>query len=159
MGNLSIQNHSIGRWEISALAVEGATAIAAFPIMGTIVNSVPGPRTGNQRLAEWKIAIAVATKTARGPSRWDPRWMYTITVGFAFHAPTHGNKPSDVENFVKPCMDALAAGLFSLDEIDARTIKQFNYDDSNFVRLFIQRLPDVPSKEEEGIALYVSATE
>lgn len=154
-GNLTIKGETIGRWELPVLAVDGSTTVS-FPVLGIIGNSVPTSDTGKKRLAEWKTAVAVAAKAARGPLCWESRWNYAITVGFAFHPPTHGNMACDIENFVKPCVDALAAGLFCLVDMDPRTIQKFNYDDSNFVRLFIQRLPDARNVSEEGAAFYVA---
>ena len=71
----------------------------------------------------------------------------------------HGNRALDVENFVKPVLDGLAAGLFSSPGQDPWAIKRFDYDDSNFSTLFIHRLPDAARPEDEGVAISVSVAE
>jgi len=50
----------------------------------------------------------------------------------------------------------LAAGLFCHETQDPAAIMRFNFDDSNFNYLFIQRLQDVPRSDEEGAAICVS---
>ena len=68
----------------------------------------------------------------------------------------------DVDNFVKPVLDGLAAGLFYPENTDSREIPRFDIhhgvDDSNFWILLIHRLPNPPSHEEEGVRLFVSST-
>ena len=75
----------------------------------------------------------------------------------SFHPRTHGNRDLDVENFIKPVLDGLAAGLFCENDTDPQGIDQFNYDDSNFNTLLIHRLDNAPTADLEGIAVFVSS--
>lgn len=156
---LTIRQEDVGPWTMQIVAFKRESASLELPVIGFIGNSVPSPGRGKQRLEEWKRAVASAAKQRRGSSPWDSRLTYAITVGFAFNARAHGYQPRDVENFLKPCIDALAAGLFCPDEQDATKIKRYDYDDSNFRYLFFQRLPDAPHESDEGAALCVSVSE
>jgi len=82
---------------------------------------------------------------------------YLISIGFSFHLPSHGNRQLDVENFIKPTLDALAAGLFCADDLDPTTIERYDFDDSNFRRIFVHRLADAGSSSAEGVAIHLSA--
>ena len=62
----------------------------------------------------------------------------------------------DVENFLKPTFDALAAGLFCASDQDPGQIRRYTYDDSNFRYLFVHRLADAESPELEGVGVVVS---
>ena len=64
----------------------------------------------------------------------------------------------DVENFTKPVVDAIAAGLFCEEQKDPKDIATWNYDDSNFNTLLIHRLPDAAEPEDEGIVISVSSS-
>ena len=64
----------------------------------------------------------------------------------------------DVENFVKPVVDGLAAGLFCDNDTDPNHIELWNYDDSNFNTLLIHRLEDARRPEDEGIAISISSS-
>ena len=125
--------------------------------LGVIGNSVPTSPTGKSALANWRIQVASRVKEARGEQPWDPSDSYAITIGFRFHLPTHGNQTLDAENFVKPTVDALAAGLFCAPQVNPTEIPRWDYDDSGFTTLLIHRLPDAPSRETEGAAIAVSA--
>ena len=62
----------------------------------------------------------------------------------------------DVENFIKPTIDAMAAGLFCTNDQDISAIDRYDYDDSNFRHLFVQRLDDTATPTEEGVGICVS---
>ena len=111
------------------------------------------------RLQQWKVQIASEVKAARGATAWNPKARFAISLGFRFNFPSteHGYKPLDVENYLKPVVDALAAGLFCDERKDPKAITHWNYDDSNFNTLLAHRLPDADTKDGEGIALYVSS--
>ena len=64
----------------------------------------------------------------------------------------------DVENFIKPILDAIAAGLLYDEETDLSTVKKWNYNDSNFNTLLIHRLADATKRQDEGIAISVSSS-
>lgn len=100
--------------------------------------------------------MASATKAQRGERAPDPGWTYAISLGFAFNPAAHGHQPLDIENFMKPTLDALAAGLFCGDLQDPASIRRYAFDDSNFKYLFAHRLPDAPTIETEGVAIVAS---
>jgi hypothetical protein len=100
--------------------------------------------------------VAAAAKSARHGTVLDPGWRYAISAGFSFHSPSHGSQALDVENFLKPAFDALAAGLFCDHSVDCRSLERFHYNDSGFEYLFVHRLPDANSASEEGAGFVVS---
>ena len=128
-----------------------------------IINSTPGGRKRQKRRAwrearkDWIKQVECAVKTKRAGAPWIPADRYAVTLQFRFH-----RRPTklDVDNYVKPVLDGLAAGLF-LDK-DPGEIETFaahhGVDDSNFRILLIHRLPDAETPEEEGICLFVSST-
>ena len=72
--------------------------------------------------------------------------------------PSHGNQKNlDVENFIKPVIDALAAGLFCDPDQDPQEIAKWGFDDSNFRTLLIHRLDDATRRDDEGVAISVSS--
>ena len=123
-------------------------------ILGTIINSITERK---ESLQVWKVEIASKVKEARGASPRNPSSDYAITLALSFHPANHGYQPLDVENFIKPILDALAAGLFCDPQTVPSNISHWNYDDSNFKTLLIHRLPDADSREAEGVAICVSA--
>ena len=155
--NLLFANRGIGRWNVPTLAFRDAERPnLLLPVMGCIVNSITERK---DRLQSWKAHIASEVKEARGIQAWDARDVYIITLGFSFNINSgrHGYRPLDVENFVKPVIDALAAGLFCSNSTEPRSIQRWDCDDSNFNTLLIHRLPDARTHEDEGIAISVSA--
>ena len=79
-------------------------------------------------------------------------------MSFKFNPKKHGNQRLDVENYVKPVVDAIAAGLFCPPETEPKNITNWNYDDSNFNTLLIHRLPDANDPQSEGIAVCISSS-
>jgi hypothetical protein len=78
-----------------------------------------------------------------------------VTLGLSFHPGSHGNQSLDVENFIKPTLDAVAAGLFSANSVSLETLSRWHHDDSNFNHLLIHRLGDARDSSSEGGALFV----
>lgn len=153
---LLIREQLVGRWLVPGVVFQPEDlnlAIAASSIIG---NSVWSSKSGKARLTEWKRIVAAAAKDARGPAPLNPRWSYSVSAGLSFNVEAHGNQPLDVENFLKPTFDALAAGLFCTTEQDPRAITRYNFDDSKFQYLFVHRLADALTIEEEGAGLIVS---
>ena len=151
---LTLQQQSIGGWEVPALEFTNpARAALRLPVTGTIINSITERK---ESLQDWKVKIASEVKAARGTT-WDSRNDYAITLSLSFHPANHGNRDLDVENFVKPILDALAAGLFCDPQTDPSDISLWNFDDSNFNTLLIHRLPNADARDKEGIAICVSA--
>ena len=101
--------------------------------------------------------MASEVKESRGFERWNPEYSFAISLGLSFCPELHGNRRLDVENFIKPIMDALAAGLFCEPDTDWQGMKKWNCDDSNFSTLLIHRLPDADRPQNEGIALFVAS--
>ena len=55
---------------------------------------------------------------------------------------------SDVGNYVKPVIDGIAAGLFSTSPL---SVTKFNFDDSNFKHLLIEKLDNPLCPSDEGL--------
>ena len=156
----------IGGWRVPTFELAGAErSPLSLPITGYIANSVPTSQTGKDRLRNWKILVASEVKRLRGRKAWNPGDEFAISVGFRFNGRNHGNRKDergrvklDVENFLKPVVDAIAAGLFCEQGTCISQIDHWNYDDSNFNTLLVHRLPDAEEPEGEGIAVYVSSS-
>lgn len=158
--DLLFTNRGIGQWSVPTLEFRDAECPPlCLPIFGYIANSVPTSDSGKKRLDGWKPLITSEVKDARGGRAWSSQDFYTITLGFSFNINSgwHGYRSLDVENFIKPVIDALAAGLFCDEQTEPYTITRWNFDDSNFNTLLIHRLPDAPTQQDEGIAICVSA--
>ena len=151
---LILRQQNIGDWTVPSLEFTNpARAALRLPVTGSIINSVTERKDS---LQAWKVKIASEVKAAR-ETPWDPGNDYAITLSFSFHPVNHGNQRSDVENFIKPILDALAAGLFCDPQTDPNDITRWNYNDSNFNTLLIRRLPDATDRDKEGIAICASA--
>ena len=153
-------NRAIGRWDVPAIEFrDSEREPLCLPIIGYIANSVPTSDRGKKKLNDWKPLIASEVKAARGGSSWDIEDIYAITLGFSFNITGgwHGYRPLDVENFIKPVIDAIAAGLFCGEQTDTHSITRWNFDDSKFMTLLIHRLPDARTPQEEGVAVCVSS--
>ena len=129
-------------------------------VEGPVVNSVTEHK---DKLREWKENVALAVRDKRGGDPWCPDHLYAVTVQFHFR-PLR-NQKLDADNFVKPVLDGLAAGLFLPEEIDPRDRRDLptfaahhGVDDSNFRILLIHRLRDAKSPKEEGVRLFVSTS-
>ena len=150
-------NRAIGGWDVPTIEFrESRRTSLCIPVIGYIVNSITERK---DRLQDWKAQIASEVKAARGIGAWDARDEYAITVAFSFNISggRHGYRPLDVENFLKPVVDALAAGLFCDEWTDPRAINRWDYDDSNFNTLLVHRLADAGTRRGEGVAVCVSA--
>jgi hypothetical protein len=153
---LVYEEQALGEWVVPAVLLDPEDLRLTIQVRGIIGNSVPTSETGKRRLVEWKRTVAAAAFTARGAVPLDPKWIYSISVGFSFHLQTHGGQTLDVENSLKPTFDALAAGLFCAIGQDPRAIERYNFDDSNFRYLFVHRLSDAHEEGSEGAGLVVS---
>lgn len=151
-----ISDKRVGPWDIHAVTFEAEDRSLAVPIHGIIGNSITASDRGKNIVRQWKLNIVTETKKARGQALWNPGWLYSISIGFSFHSRSHYNHDLDVENFLKPALDALAAGLFCSPEQIPAAIPRYNYDDSNFRYLFPYKLEAARSAEDEGAAFYVS---
>ena len=143
----------IGPWSIPIIELEGATHNLQQHISDRIANSTDT----KEHLKTWKVKVASQVKSERGGKPWNSENNYAISVGLSFCPRNHGNVPFDVDNFIKPILDTVAAGLFCEAEKDLQKIESWNYPDSNFNTLLIHRLSDTSRKEDEGIAIFVSS--
>ena len=157
MSDFTFASRTIGDWSVPVIEMPEAERRLCLPIMGRIANSIPTNQRDKERLREWQKLVAFQVKESRGVEGWNSEDSFTITLGLSFCRKLHGNRSLDVENFIKPIIDALAAGLFCEADTDTHGIQHWNYDDSNFSTLLIHRLPDTYRPGSEGIALCVSS--
>ena len=152
---LTLERRTVGGWSVPTVRFADEARGLELRLSGEIINSVTERK--DAQLA-WKRTIAADVKGARGGGPWDARQRYAISLAMRFCPTLHGHRSDlDVENFAKPVLDGLAAGLFCPPDQDPRAIGRFNYDDSGFSTLFIHRLPDAPRPDDEGVAIRVSA--
>lgn len=157
MSTLGLDRRAVGGWSVPAVRFADEARGLDLRVSGEIVNSITTSRRAKDAQLEWKRRIASEVREVRGGGPWDAGQRYAISLNFRFCPARHGNQPLDVENFVKPVLDGLAAGLFSPPGQDPRAIERFKFDDSNFSTLFIHRLPDATRPDDEGVAISVSA--
>lgn len=151
----TLERRAVDGWSVPTVRFADEARGLELRLSGKIINSVPDRK--DEQLA-WKRTIAAEVKGARGGGPWDVRQRYAISLAMRFCPALHGNRSDpDVENFAKPVLDGLAAGLCCSPDQDPQAIERFNYDDSGFATLFIHRLPDAPGPDGEGVAIRVSA--
>lgn len=151
------QTRNISGWEVPTVAFDSPVRDPlALLVLGEIVNEFTN-RAARKR--DWKVHVARAVREARDAGPWDPGDEYAISLAFRFHPGFHGGprRSLDVENFVKPVLDAVAADLFCDPDTEPDAIPRWDYDDSNFSTLFVHRLPNTPDSREEGVALFISS--
>lgn len=145
------QTRNISGWEVPAVAFDSpARDPLALLVLGEIVNEFTNRAV---RKRDWKVHVAQAVKEARGAVPRDPGDEYAISLAFRFHPGFHGGpkRTLDVENFVKPVLDAVAAGLFCDPDTEPDAIERWEYDDSNFTTLFVHRLPTLRTPRKRGL--------
>lgn len=123
-------------------------------ISGTIINSIVDSPS-KDKLLTWKQKIADYIHSKR-QFKQDSTKRYAISIGMRFYPKAHGSGLLDIENYIKPILDGVAKGLFCESEVLG--IGKFNYDDSNFDHLYIERLPDSKTANDERIVLTISQT-
>ena len=133
-----------------------ARPLLSVRVNGSVINSIT---EHTQALQAWKVRVASAINAVRGGESWRPGDAYAVTLAFTFYPPNHGNQRLDLDNFVKPVIDALAAGLFCPTQINPRDILRWDYDDSNFNTLLVHRLPSATTMGGEGVILSVSSAQ
>ena len=153
---LTFKESRIGGWLVPTIEFsEPVRAPLRVAVSGVIINQiVEGARKEQQR--SWKVQVASAVKSERGAQAWSAHDEYAISLTMRFHMGSHGNMDLDVENFIKPVIDAIAAGLFCRNATDPNSIAKWGYDDSNFKTLLIHRLPNAARRADEGVAVCVS---
>ena len=156
-GGLTFKESRIGGWLVPTIGFsEPARPPLRVAVRGLIINSIVDGARNRGRQQDWKVQVASAVKSARGAQAWSAHDEYAISLAMRFHLGSHGNRDLDAENFVKPVIDAIAAGLFCSNSTDPDSIAKWGYDDSNFKTLLIHRLPDAAARDGEGIAVCVS---
>ena len=156
---IAFGHREVGPWTLPVIGISDASRVAPLRVFGEIGNSVPTSERGKKVLQAWKVKVASDVRVKRGDMPWDPEDRSVVTLGFSFCPELHGGPRQrlDVENYIKPTLDALAAGLFSELGEDLASIPRWDYDDSNFSTLLIHRLPDASSAADEGVVIFVSA--
>ena len=154
---LALTVREIGVWAVPTIELSDARRGLRQPVIGTIINAIVDGQRGRDRQHNWKVLIASIIKNERGSQPWNPLDRFAITLGMTFHPGNHGNRPLDAENFIKPILDALAAGLFCDNQTEPMDIEHWNYDDSNFNTLLVHRLDDALNPRDEGTAIAVSS--
>ena len=153
---LTLERRAVDGWSVPTVRFADEERGLELRVSGEIVNSITEKKDAQMA---WKREIAARAKAVRGDGPWDARQRYAISLAMRFCPALHGHRSDlDVENFAKPVLDGLAAGLFCPPEQDPRAIGRFDYDDSGFATLFIHRLPDAARPDDEGVAIRVSAT-
>ncbi|MCH7559904.1 MAG: RusA family crossover junction endodeoxyribonuclease [Thaumarchaeota archaeon] len=146
-----IKNHTL-----NSIEFRNSSFTISEIVFGMIANLTPTTLVGRKRLQEWKRKIAIQINSKR-KSVQNPDNIYAITIGMKFHPLTHGNQKLDLDNFSKPIIDAVAAGLFCNDNEDLSTLTTYNqFDDSNFQHIYLEKLSDASSSQGELIIILVS---
>ena len=155
---LTFKDRKIGPWIVPTIELKGAALSLQQHVSGTIINSITDGQRGRDRQQDWKVSVASEVKRVRGAAAWNPSANFAISLGLSFYLPNHGNQKNlDVENFIKPVIDALAAGLFCDPGQDPQEIAEWRHDDSYFRTLLIHRLDDATRSENEGVSISVSS--
>ncbi len=146
----------ISGWSINCIEFSTGNLIVKTIVHGMIANFTPSSVQGRERLKNWKRKIAIQVKSKRS-QLYNPDDTYAVSIGMKFHTPLHGEQKLDLDNFSKPIIDAIAAGLFCKENEDPRKFERYNqFDDSNFKHIFLDRLVDAKQENEEGITIIVS---
>ena len=158
---LVFSERKIGKWDIPVIEFSHPThPHLRVPVNGEIINSVVH-KGAKKKQRKWKVKVASKVKDKRGTQPWCERDKYAISLAMCFHPGNHGNrkryKDLDVDNYVKPILDAIAVGLFCPNSTELCNISSWDCNDSNFNTLLIHRLPDAQTPCDEGIAISVSA--
>jgi len=132
--------------------------LVQLKINGKIINSVVDSNK-KKLLLEWKQKIAQQVILHRNGKTYDPNDAYLISLAMRFCPQNHGNLKLDVENYIKPILDGVAAGLFCNLGTNPAQITRFDYDDSNFNNLYVERLPNTISTDHEGVIITISRKE
>ena len=144
--------------EDGVLSFKGEAKSLCVRVKGTVIHFDPSPKR-QQEFRPWKVKVARIVKAKRGGDPWCSRHLYAVTLQFRFHPRT---QELDVDNYVKPVLDGLAAGLFLPEDTDPADVWPFDshhdVDDSNFRILLIHRLRDVETPKEEEVLLFVSSS-
>jgi len=151
MTELRFEPKNVDGWAMHALEFGNDKSVIMTVVHGKLSNAQtkPGQKIRFPRQQE----IAKIIKSKRGDKPRNKNSYYAISLGMRFSRHANQKQPLDVDNFIKPIFAGTAAGLFS-HEIPS-SLKEFDlYDDSHFVYLYVEHLPDEPDKE--GVAIVIS---
>jgi len=153
---MELKQKKIDGFTINYLEHPSGNLIIKSIIHGMIANFTPTTKGGRERLQKWKRKVALDIKSRR-TQRYNPEDSYAVSIGMKFHTPTHGEQKFDLDNYSKPIIDAVAAGLFCNENEDLTKLKRYNqFDDSNFRHVYLERLLDVKQESQEGVIILVS---
>ena len=154
--NIIFKKTRIENFTLNSLEFTNSPFTICEIVFGMIANSTPSTPVGRKRLQDWKRKISIQIKSAR-KSIQNPDKIYAITIGMKFHSLSHGNQKLDLDNYSKPIIDAIAAGLFCDDNEELSILTRYNqFDDSNFEHVYLEKLPDATISQDESIIILVS---
>ena len=130
---LNLRNVDLSNNKVLYLNFDGDEPIKVL-VRGRIANSTDT----SERTKPWKQKIVQAIMDKRNGVQNNEN-HYAISVSMKFHLKTHGNLKLDAENYLKPILDATAAGLFADENTNPSEITRFGYDDSNFGRVYFDK--------------------
>lgn len=156
MDNLDFKEFNHDTNFLHILTFPNSSFSVTITVFGMIANFTPTTQRGRKRLQEWKRKIALQIQSSKSLPL-DSNCSFTISIGMKFHPLTHGYQKLDLDNYSKPILDAIAAGLFSDENTDLSNLTTYNqFDDSNFHHIYLERLPDADSADRESIIIHVS---
>ena len=163
---LEVETVDEGGWAMPAAVLRPEASRLRVAIRHVVANATSGKLVADA----WKVAVATEVKNARDGAPWDRNAILAVSIGFRFHPPTHNCVPfadyhsssarrrCDVDNYLKPVLDAVARGLFWLQEQDPAEAGIWDHDDWAFRYVLAQRiLPEAESEKDEGALICVSA--
>jgi len=133
------------------LNFDGDEPIMAL-IRGRIANSVD---ENKERSKAWKEKICWQIIQKRHGVQNNEN-QHAISVSMKFHLKAHGGQELDAENYLKPILDAVAAGLFATDDMHPTEITRFDFDDSNFDNVYFEKLTPAERREGECVIITIS---
>ncbi len=154
---LTTVEHQAEDLSLLVLLPVDSSPLLTVRVSGFIANSVTDRGKPREKALSWKREVAAQVKARRGSTPWPEARLYAISLGFSFRPGSHGGGAFDVENYLKPVLDGVAAGLFCSNEVATSSIVSFSFNDSGFHHLLVQRLRDASSAHLEGVALAVAA--
>lgn len=153
---LELGPRTVAGTTLLALLARQRAPLMEIAVRAVIGNAVATTRSGRTTTDEWKRAVCLAAHAKRGKDPWSAAHVYAVTAGFRFHLRTHGNQRLDVENFMKPTLDGLAAGLFMPPAQDPHSVAWYDFDDSGFRHLLVHRLEDAADRGQESVVLVIA---
>ena len=146
---------SVQGWgRVPMVRYTGETRSLVVAIDGVVRNSIPNTQKARAELHEWKRRVTQAVGGRRGARPWNPHDMYTVSLALRFHLPNHHNREVDIDNYCKPVLDAVAAGLFDPAPNDVTGWR--GYPEHRFRTLLVHRLRDGADPAQEGVVIAVS---